>query len=97
MMELIAQPVSSSARRVQVAGFLVLDFEGEALFFHKEDYQKGLTRNAIRIALTEEQAKKYKDFAGTYVWVEASFIKRKNSEDLYTGSLFDVRQIRKAD
>lgn len=92
---LLAQPASDSATRVQVAGFLVLDFEGEALYLHKEDYQEGLTRNAIRVALTPQQMTQYKDFTGSYVWVEASFHKRRNSEDIFTGSLFDVREIRK--
>lgn len=95
MVTLLAQPANNNAKRVQVAGFLVLDFEGEALYLHKEDYQEGLTRNAIRISLTQEQQKQYKALAGSYVWVEASFHKRRNSEDNFTGSLFDVREIRK--
>jgi hypothetical protein len=92
---LLAQHASNIVKRVQVAGFLVLDFEGEALYLHKEDYQEGLTRNAIRMALTPEQMKQYQNFAGSYVSIEASFIKRRNSEDIFTGSLFDVKEIRK--
>jgi hypothetical protein len=91
---LLAQPASNTPKRVQVSGFLVLDFEGQALYLHREDYQEGMTRNAIRMALLPEQLKQYKDFAGSYVWIEASFIKRRNSEDIFTGSLFDVREIR---
>lgn len=92
---LLAEPVSKSAQKVQVSGFLVLDFEGQALYLHKEDYQEGLMRNAIRLSLTPEQEKQYKDMAGSYVTIEASFLKRRNSEDIFTGSLFNVRQIRK--
>ena len=92
---LLAQPVHKNASRVQVSGFLVLEFEGDALYLHKEDYQDGLTRNAIRISLTPEQGKQYKDLVGSYVSVEASFLKRQNSEDIFTGSLFNIRQIRK--
>jgi hypothetical protein len=92
---LLAQPASNIVKRVQVAGFLVLDFEGEALYLHKEDYQEGLTRNAIRMALTPEQMKQYQNLAGSYVSIEASFIKRRNSEDIFTSSLFDVKEIRK--
>jgi len=92
---LLAQPASNIVKRVQVAGFLVLDFEGEALYLHKEDYQEGLTRNAIRMALTPEQMKQYQNLAGSYVYIGASFIKRRNSEDIFTGSLFDVKEIRK--
>ncbi|HEY6374659.1 MAG TPA: hypothetical protein VIX90_03950 [Edaphobacter sp.] len=92
-MTLLAEPVSKIPQRVQVAGLLVLEFEGEALYLHREDFQQGLTRNAIRIALTLEQEKQYKDFSGSYVLVEASFKKVQNSEDIFTGSLFNVRRI----
>jgi hypothetical protein len=90
---LLAEPVSKSPQRVQVAGFLVLEFEGQALYLHREDYQQQLMRNAIRIALTPEQEKQYKDLSGSYVLVEASFRKARNSEDIFTGSLFNVRRM----
>jgi hypothetical protein len=92
---LLAQPPSKSVKRVQVSGFLVLEFEGDALYLHKEDYEQGLTRNAIPIYLSPEQQKQYKDLTGTYVTVEGSFGKRQNSEDAFTGSLFNIRLIRK--
>jgi hypothetical protein len=94
LVTLIAQPGSNKARKVQVAGFLVLAFEGDALYLHEEDYREGLTRNAVRIALTPEQTLRYKGLSGTYVWVEASFLKRANSEDVLSGSLYEVREIR---
>jgi hypothetical protein len=49
MVTLLAMPASSSAKQVQVSGFLVLDFEGQALYLHKEDYQEGLTLNSIYV------------------------------------------------
>ena len=90
---LLAEPVSKLPQRVQVAGFLVLEFEGQALYLHREDYEQQLMRNAIRIALTPEQEKEYKALSGSYVLVEASFKKNPNSEDIFTGSLFNVRRM----
>jgi hypothetical protein len=90
---LLAEPVSKIPQRVQVAGFLVLEFEGQALYLHKDDYEQQLVRNAIRIALTPEQEKEYKALSGGYVLVEASFKKVPNSEDIFTGSLFNVRRM----
>lgn len=92
---LLAESAKKIPYRVQVSGFLMLEFEGNALYLHREDYQEGLARNAIRLSLTPEQQKNYKDLAGGYVVVEASFQKRSDSEDTFTGSLFNVRQIRK--
>jgi hypothetical protein len=95
IIRLIAQPGSNTPEKVQVAGFLVLAFEGEALYLHEEDYKEGLTRNAVRVSLSPDQAKKYASLSGSYVWIEASFMKRPNSEDILSGTLFDVREIRK--
>jgi hypothetical protein len=95
LITLIAQPGSNKAQKVQVAGFLVLAFEGNALYLHEEDYKEGLTRNAVRISLSPEQTQQYKGLSGNYVWVEASFLKRPNSEDILSGSLYDIREIRK--
>ena len=94
LIRLIAQPGSNKPQKVQVAGYLVLVFEGEALYLHKEDYIKGLPSNAVRVSLSEEQMKKYKSLSGNYVWVEASFLKRPNSEELTSGTLFNVQEIR---
>jgi hypothetical protein len=90
---LIAQPAVKTALRVQVEGYLVLDFEGEALYLHEEDYRARITKNAIRLSLSPEQEKQYKSLGGGYVLLEASFIKRRNSEDIFTGSLFNVVRI----
>jgi len=90
---LLAEPASNSPQRVQVAGFLTLEFEGQALYLHEEDYQQQITRNAIRIALTPEQETQYKELSGSYVLVEGSFKKIPNSEDIFTGSLFQIRRI----
>ncbi len=92
---MLAMPASSSAKQVQVSGFLVLDFEGQALYLHKEDYQEGLSLNSIYVSLTPEQQQKYKSLDKTYVTIEASFQKRRKSEDIFTGVLFHVREIRR--
>ena|SRR5215831_7755392 len=93
MVTLLADPPSKTPVKIQVAGFLALEFEGQALYLHKEDYQQGLTRNAIRVALTPEQEKQYKEFSGSYVLVEGSFKKIPNSEDIFTGSIFNIRRM----
>ena len=94
VIRLIGQPGSNKPQKVQVAGYLVLVFEGEALYLNKEDYLQGLSSNAVRVSLSGEQMKKYKSLSGHYVWVEASFLKRPNSKELTPGTLFNVREIR---
>jgi len=91
---LLAEADSQKTKRVQVEGFLVLDFEGERLYLHKEDYEDGLFMNSIYLALSPEQKMQYKALDKSYVNVEASFHGRRNTEDIFSGSLFNVREIR---
>ena len=93
-MTLIAQADSQKTKRVQVQGFLVLDFEGERLYLHKEDYEDQLFMNSLYLALSPEQKMQYKALDKSYVTVEASFHGRRNTEDIFSGSLFNVREIR---
>jgi len=96
IVSLLTRPATGQPQHVTVAGFLVLDFESEALYLHKEDYDHRLTSNAIRVAITEEQREKYKAFAKKYVWLDAYFVKRKNSSDYFVGALFDIKEISEA-
>ena len=50
LIQLIANPVAYHERPVRVEGFLSLEFEGTALYLHREDYEHGLLRNSVCIA-----------------------------------------------
>jgi hypothetical protein len=47
LIQLIAQPEKYHGKPVQVSGFLHLEFEGNALYLHKDDYTHFLSRNGI--------------------------------------------------
>ncbi len=59
MIELIANPEKFDGMRVFVSGFVHFEFEGNALYFHKEDYQDGLRQNGITLGVTPEQEKQH--------------------------------------
>ena len=92
---LLAQADSQKTKRVQVQGFLVLDFEGERLYLHKEDYDLQLFMNSVYVALSPDQKIQYKELDKSYVTIEASFHGRRSTEEIFSGSLFNVREIRK--
>jgi hypothetical protein len=47
MVQLLATPDRFHGKFIHVEGFLRLEFEGDALYLHKEDYRHQLTKNAI--------------------------------------------------
>lgn len=49
MIKLIANPKEYEGRRVIVKGYLNLQFEGDRLYLHKEDYKNAITENSLLI------------------------------------------------
>src|SRR6266496_3204931 len=49
LVELIARPELYDGKRVRVIGFVNFEFEGNALYISKEDWQRGITRNGLWI------------------------------------------------
>ena len=47
MVQLIATPEKFDGKVVLVTGFLRLEFEGNCLYLHKEDYEHAITKNAV--------------------------------------------------
>jgi hypothetical protein len=47
LVQLIANPSVYQGKLVRVIGFCQLEFEGDALFLHREDFEQGLTKNAL--------------------------------------------------
>lgn len=47
LVRLIATPERYDGKAVLVVGFLRLEFEGNGLYVHEEDYKRGITKNAV--------------------------------------------------
>lgn len=70
---MIATPDKFDGKDVAVIGFLHLQFEGNELFLHREDYRNGITKNGIWVDLdsalrgdTEKLNNEYVVLAGTF-------------------------------
>jgi hypothetical protein len=57
LLKLIATPEKYHDKIVSVTGYLNVQFEGDALYLHKEDYDKHLHANSMWLRLTERQIK----------------------------------------
>nr|WP_315152948.1 hypothetical protein [uncultured Flavobacterium sp.] len=58
LIRLIATPEKYDGKQVQVRGYLNLEFEGNAIYLHKEDYSKALTDNGFWVNFSKEIAEK---------------------------------------
>jgi hypothetical protein len=66
MIQLIANPQAYDNKRVRIFGYLHLEFEGNAIYLHREDFDYGITKNAFWVNIpkdmTREQMKAVNNF-----------------------------------
>jgi hypothetical protein len=94
MIQLIANPERYDGSPIRLIAFLNLEFEGNALYLHREDYEKSLSANAIWISLTDQQENSSKKLSGGYVLVEGTFrAKERGHMGMFAGSVERITRI----
>ena len=51
LIQLIAQPEKFEGTRVRLIGFLRIEFEGNAIYLHREDFDHGIAKNGLWVDL----------------------------------------------
>lgn len=74
MIQLIARPSDFDGEYVRVIGFYRHEFEGNALYLHREDYERGLPKNGLWMDGKPEHNM-------TYVLVEGRFNAKRQDDD----------------
>ena len=94
MIELIANPEKFDGKQVFVEGFVHFEFEGNALYFHEEDYRDGLRQNGISLGVTPAQEEQYAVCASKYCSVIGTFHAVPPGHfSLWSGHLTDITDI----
>jgi hypothetical protein len=91
LIQLIANPEKYDGKQVQVVGFLRLEFEGDALYLHEDDYKNGIYGNAIGIGVTKESKWSKDDVNMRYVMVVGTF--RAGKSNLHTGTIVKITNV----
>jgi len=53
MIQLIAAPAKFDGKRVRVIGFLHFEFEGDAIYLHREDFRNHVLKNGLWASVAE--------------------------------------------
>jgi hypothetical protein len=94
MIQLIANPQQYDGKPIRVLAFLNLEFEGNALYLHREDFEKSLLSNAVWVSLSDQQALTSKKLSGGYVLVEGIFSSKDRGHlGIFFGSIQHVTRI----
>jgi hypothetical protein len=93
MIQLIANPEKYDGKMVRVIGFLRLEFEGNALYLHKEDYGHSLVGNDIWVNVSPEMMENDQKLNNKYVLLEGIFdAKRHGHMGMFAGELGNIKR-----
>lgn len=70
LVALIANPERYDGKTVRVIGYAVAEFEGTAVYLHREDHDEGLDSNGLWLELGDACAKKADEFKNGYALLE---------------------------
>jgi hypothetical protein len=73
MIELLANPPKFDGKVVMVKGFLRLEFEGNGLYLHKEDFDQSLTENALWVNVGNISPETARSVSDKYVLLVGKF------------------------
>jgi hypothetical protein len=93
LIRLIANPDKYHGKKVQVVGFLHLEFEGDAIYSHEEDYKRSLMQNSFWVDFSPSLLKEKdpKKLSGKYVIIVGTFNARhKGHMDIFGGTFENI-------
>jgi len=94
VLALLTSPAAYDGQVVRVIGYCWLEFEGNALYLHEEDFVAGISENSVWLTLSREEAASYRPVAGGYAIVEGTFRAQKRGHlGSFGGSLERITRL----
>lgn len=93
LVQLIATPAKFDGKLIRVIGFLRLEFEGNVLYFHREDYENSILGNGIWVEVLPEMSKQSATLNMHYVLLEGVFSSKEHGHmDAWRGTIKKIRR-----
>lgn len=94
LIELIANPEKYDGKLISVKGYVHLEFESNAIYLHREDYEHGLSRNSLWLSVNDEVFEQKEKYSDKYALVEGTFNARsKGHFGMHSGSVESIRRL----
>jgi hypothetical protein len=93
LIQLIANPEKYDGKIIQIIGYLHLEFEGNAIYLHKEDFENSITENGFWVNFSESVTKKANvmDYSDRYVIIIGTFrMHYKGHMGLFGGTIENI-------
>jgi hypothetical protein len=93
IVQLIANPDKFDGKLIRVIGFLRLEFEGNVLYLHREDYENEILGNGIWVEVAYEITRQSKALNMHYVLLEGIFSSSERGHlDAWSGTIKSIRR-----
>ncbi|WP_431050535.1 hypothetical protein [Roseateles sp. L2-2] len=94
LIQLIAHPKEFDGKRVQIVGFVRLEFEGNAIYLHRDDELHGILKNGLWLNVEKLSKSDRLQFDGRYAFVEGTFsMEDQGHLGLWSGALRDITRM----
>jgi len=95
MIQLIANPKHYDGKVVRVSGFVKLEFEGNAIYLHEDDYKHAILKDGLWIDVTEDMRKHEAELDQKYLLIEGTFDATDTGHmGLFSGSIKKITRCR---
>ena len=98
LVNLISNPEKYHGQTIQIVGYLQLEFEGDAIYLHKEDCEHGMTSNGFWVDFSDKISKRQnlKSYSEKYVILIGTFDMNSHGHmGLFAGTLKNIRRLDK--
>jgi hypothetical protein len=93
LVRLIANPEKFDGKLIRVIGFLRLEFEGNVLYLHREDYENAILGDGIWVDVTSVITKQSATLNMNYVLLEGVFsADERGHMGMWSGTIKQVRR-----
>ena len=95
IVRLITSPEKYHDKKIQVTGYMNLEFEGDAIYLHKEDYEKSLLTNGFWVSFSDKlDRREIQKLNKGYVLIEGTFdMNNRGHMGLFGGEIKEITRI----
>ena len=95
IVQVISNPPEFDGKRVRFIGFARIEFEGDAIYLHREDYEYGIARDAIWLNVPADMTKEQKDAVNMHYVICTGVFNAKAHGHMgaFAGEIQNVRRL----
>ena len=95
LIQLIAQPEKFDGKPIRFIGFLRVEFEGNAIYLHREDFDHGISSNGVWIDIPTDMTKYQKDEVNMRYVICAGVFRASDHGHMgmFSGAITNVRRL----